>query len=386
MNNQILDASKLLGLLVDANVAWRDARAVQQTNLVAVAPTFKGICDLSNVTVPDFFRGNDKRTPEMTIAWIEACTGNPQYFTDMWVRGIPCDFEGWTVGTANQKMEIKSWVEDSFYLENKVYDNLFTKEQLFQKAYQRCIKGIIEKVNSICTAKMTSYAGINKYQDTKQMGKNGGGSGSTAWKITDLPTMNLTEKGLASYVGLAKRKNKMVNPSLFVGGALEVSENVDGSLEKFKFGGLDVYSDFEHFPDQGLTSDMFLVSRGAMAFLNTWNYDTIPTDPVGPEYEVYFSTSLPAEYQANGFPIMVDIVKKFVKREIAVGKYGQKGVSNQCEWVEIYNVRLTFEVPLNPLACSEGQTGIVRLRANDALPIYLSPQQIVQMVNVGIQP
>jgi hypothetical protein len=198
--------------------------------------------------------------------------------------------------------------------------------------------------------------------------------------------MNLTEKGLASYVGLAKRKNKMVNPSLFVGGALEVSENVDGSLEKFKFGGLDVYSDFEHFPDQGLTSDMFLVSRGAMAFLNTWNYDTTPTDPVGPEYEVYFSTSLPSEYQANGFPIMVDIVKKFVKREIAVGKYGQKGVSNQCEWVEIYNVRLTFEVPLNPLACSEGQTGIVRLRANDALPIYLSPQQIVQMVNVGIQP
>lgn len=382
MENQILDPSKLSELLLDAEVAWSTARAVQKTNLVAVAPTFKGVCDLSDVKVPDFFRNNTLRTPKLKIAWVEACTSNPQYKTDMWVRGVPCDFSGWTVGTQNQEIQIDSFVEDSFHIPYEIYDNLFTVEQLFQTAYNRCLKGIIEKVNEICTAKMVSYAGVNKFQQTKQMGKNGGGNGATAWKITDLPSKNLTEKGLASYVSLVKRKNRMVNPSLFVGGALEVSENVNGSLEKFKFGGLDVYSDFEHFPDNQLTDDMFLVSNGAIGFLNTWKHSTTPTAPRGADMEVYFSKSIPSEYTANGYPIMVDITRRFWKREIAEGKYGSLGVDNQCEWVESYNVRLTFEVQLNPLACSEGQTGVLRMRANDSLPIYLSPQQVVQMVQV----
>lgn len=382
MENQVLEPSRLADLLLDAENVWSSARAVQKTNLVAVAPTFKGICDISDVVVPDFFRGNDKRKPLLKLAWIEACTSNPQYFTDMWVRGIPCDFSGWTVGTVNQTILITSYVEDTFHIPFKIYDNLFTTDQLFINAYNRCIKGIIEKVNGICTAKLVSYAGVNKYQEAKQMGRNGGGAGATAWKITDLPTLNLTEKGLASYVGLAKRKNRMVNPSLFVGGALEVNENVNGSLEKFNYAGLNVYSDFEHFPENGLTNDMLLVSNGAVAFLNTWNYETTPSQPMGPEMEVYFSKSLPGEYNANGFPVMVDIVRKFWKREIAENKYGALGVDNQCEWVESYNVRLTFEVPLNPLACAEGQTGVIRLRANDALPVFLSPSQVMQHVLV----
>jgi hypothetical protein len=380
--NLVLDPSRLSDLLLDAEQVWASARAVQKSNLVAIAPTFKGICDLSDVVVPDFFRGNDKRKPLLKLAWIEACTSNPQYHTDMWVRGVPCDFSGWTVGTANQEIEITSFVEDSFYIPYKIYDNLFTVEQLFVNAYNRCIKGIIEKVNAICIAKMVSYSGVNKFQDVKQMGKNGGGTGATAWKITDLPYLNLTEKGVSSYVGLAKVKNRMVNPSLFTGGALEVTENVDGSLEKFRFGGLEVYSDVIHFPENSLTNDMFLVSNGAMAFLNTWNYETTPTAPMGPEMEVYVAKALPSEYRANGYPIMVDITRKFIKREIAVGKYGMKNVTNQCEWIETYNVRLNFEVPLNPLACNEGQTGVIRLRSNDALPVFLSPSQIQQHVNV----
>ena len=383
-DNQVLDPARLSDLLLTAESVWNSARAVQKTNLVAVAPTFKGICDISDVVVPDFFKGNDLRKPLLKLAWIEACTSNPQYKTDMWVRGIPCDFTGWMVGTANQTINITSFVEDSFHIPYKIYDNLFTVDQLFQTAYNRCIKGIIEKVNQICTAKLTSYAGVNKYQEARQMGVNGGGIGATAWKITDLPTKNLTEKGLASYVGLAKRKNRMVNPSIFAGGALSVNENVDGSLEKFKFGGLNIYSDFEHFPENGLTNDMFLVSNGAVAFLNTWNFETTPSQPIGPQMEVYVSKGLPAEYTANGYPIMVDIVRKFLKREIAVAQYGAPlGVDNQCEWVESYNVRLTFEVPLNPLSCSEGQTGVIRMRANDALPVFLSPSEIQQYINVS---
>lgn len=384
--NQVLEPSRLPIILQKVEEAWADARANQDTNLVAIAPTLKGLCDISNVRTPNLLLNQKDRKPEMEIAWMNACTNNPEILTDRWVRDIPCDFQGWTIGTNKQKISITTIIRDAFAVPYMVYDNLYSAEDMFRESYMLCIKGILEKANQLGIAKLITYAGLNKMQHG--MGKDGG-SGATSWKLTKIPYKNLYPQAFNAYTAMTQRMNKMVNPKLFVGGALEVSENIDGSLEQFKFGGATVYSDFENFPAQGLINDMFMVAKGAVGVLNTWNYELTSeikwdkVKPIGADQEMYYAEQLPAEYSPNGRPLVVDITKKFVKRTIAQNQYGSLNVDNRCEWVELYNVELKLEFILNPLACQDQTTGVLRLRADDTLPVYLSPVQLVQTVQHG---
>ena len=379
----VLDPSRLPIVLQKIEEAWADARANQDTNLVAVAPTLKGLCDNSNVRTPNLILNKGDRKPEMEIAWKDACTNSPEILTDRWVRDIPCDFQGWTIGTNKQKVAITTIVRDAFAIPYMVYDNLYTTEELFQDSFMLCIKGILEKANQLGVAKLVSYAGVNKY--TKGMGTDGG-SGANSWKLTKVPRKNMYPQSLNAYTAMIQRMNKMVSPKMFVGGALEDIETVQGNLEQFKFGNAVVYSDFENFPSQGLEDDLFVVARGAVGVLNTYNFpltSEIKWDavkPIGADQEMYYAEALPAEYSPNGRPLVVDITKKFVKREIAQNQYGSLNIDNRCEWAEVYNVELKLEFTLNPLACQDKSTGVVRLRSDETLPMYVSPTQLVQTI------
>lgn len=385
--NEVISPSRLPIILQKCEEAWADARAHADTNLAPVAPTLKGLCDLSNVRTPNLLLNNKLRKPEMTIAWQNACTGNPEILTDRWVRDIPCDFTGWTIGTNNQKIAITTIIRDAFAVPYKVYDDLYTSEEKFQESYMLCIKGIIEKANELGIAKMITYAGLNKYQIG--LGTDGG-SGATSWKMTKIPYKNLYPQSFNAYTAMVQRMNKMVSPKMFVGGALEVSEEVNGSLEMFKFGTAQVYSDIEHFPQQGLTNDLFMVAKGAIGVLNTWNYELTSeikwdaVKPIGADQEMYYAETLPAEFSPNGRPLVVDITKKFVKKEIAENQYGNLNVDNRCQWVEVYNIELKLEFILNPLACQDQTTGVLRFRADDTLPVKLSPVQLMQTVQIGV--
>ena len=79
--NQVLEPSRLPIILQKVEEAWADARANQDTNLVAIAPTLKGLCDISNVRTPNLLLNQKDRKPEMEIAWMNACTNNPEILT-----------------------------------------------------------------------------------------------------------------------------------------------------------------------------------------------------------------------------------------------------------------------------------------------------------------
>ena len=375
---ELIEPSKLSIVLAKASTEWSKARAEQKTNLIPLAATFKGLCEHSDVKLPEFFKGTRTRTPEFEIAWAEACSGNPQYKTDAWVLGQPCDFSGWTVGTSKQKVAVTSYVEDSFYLPYDVIDNLISREEMFQKAYLRVIKGLIEKLDKIAVAKIQTYTGVNKLQDSEFLGVNGG-SGQTSWKTTLVPRANLYPESFNSYVRMVQRTNRMESPSLYVGGALEMSEFVDGSMEKMKFGNMEVYSDLENFADLNISKDMFLISHGAIGVLNAWGNPSVPTTPLGSESIVKFSRQLPAEYSANGEPLVMDITRKILKRELATNQYGNLDVSGQCELVEVFSFRISFDFALNPLACQETQTGIIRFRSDNTLAPFVSPARLAQV-------
>jgi hypothetical protein len=382
----VIEPSKMPIIQAKIEQAWADSRANQDTNLVAVAPTLKGLCNMSNLKVPNLILNRKDRKPEFEVAWMSACSNNPEILTDKWVRDIPCDFTGWQIGTSKQKMAVTTIIRDAFAVPYMVYDNLYTNEELFRQSYMLCVKGILEKANSLAIAKMVTYAGLNKMQ--KGMGV-AGLTGVNAWNLTKVPAMNLHPQSFNSYVAMLQRMNKMVKPKVFTGGALEVSENVTGSLEEFKFGGQTVYSDMENFPAQGLDNDMFVVATGAIGVVNTFNYELSSeikwnqVKPLGGDLEMYYAETLPAEFSPNGMPLVVDITKKFVKREIAQNQYGNLAVDNRCEWVEVYNLELKLDFMLNPLACEDKATGVVRIKSDSTLPVFLSPTQLVQTVQHG---
>ena len=380
---ELIAPTVLPKLMLRCDNAWKQARAVNKTNLIPNAATFKGLCEHSDIQVPDFFKGTRTRTPKFDVVWADACTNNPQYKTDAWVLGMPCDFSGWTVGTNKQEVMVKSYVDDAFYLPYDVFDNMIPREEMFEKAYLRMLKGLIEKLDQIAISKMQTYTGVNALQDTDFLGVNGGGTGANAWKTTLVPRANLYPESFNSYVAMLGRANKMESPSLYVGGALEMSEFVPGSLEKMKFGNLEVYSDLENFADLGISKDMFLISHGAIGVLNAWGNPSVPT----PELDgmVQFSRALPPEYNVNGMPLMMDITRKRMHRTLVEDQYGAGlDVAGQCEIVEKFYFRISFEFALNPLACQELQTGVLKLRSDNTLQPFMSPMRLAQTFNYPI--
>lgn len=375
-----LDPTLLPEILVDIEQRWTDARAAQDFQYVPNANTFVAIINNTTARFPELEQRF--RTPELTLTWMEACTGEANLKTGVWMKGVPCDFSGWIVGTNKQKVKVETMVDTAFAVPLEVYDNMYTPAQAFALAMMRAEKIILEKWNQHAIAKLLSYAGYNKYH----MGLGADGSpGPTSWKITDVPYKNLNAQTFNSYVRMLGRMNKFVNPDLITGGALEVSEYVPGSLERFQFGNLNVYSDVETFPELGLELDMFLLARGAVAFVNIFNHpiNGASAAPMGPDQEIYFSMALPSAYQVNGQPIMLDVTRKRIKKAIAQERFPDYITDNRCEWYEEYNIELKGEIMLNPLSCSDTGTGVLRLHADVDAPPVLSPTTIQQYYDIS---
>lgn len=375
-----LDPSRLPELLVNINQAWEDARANMDFLYLPYANTFAAILDATTARLPTLQQRD--RSPEVKMAWMEACEGTANYSTGQWLKGIPCDFSGWAVGTNNQTVRVTSSVSTSFAVPLRIFDNLFTPEQLFETAYMKAQKLLLEKWNEQAIAKLIAYSGYNKYQ--LGMGVNGG-AGPTSWKLTRIPYRNLYPASFNAYIRMAGRLNKFLDPRLICGGALEVSEYVEGSLEQFQFGNQRVYSDLETFPSLDIENDMFLMARGAVAFvnINEYSFDGATRPPMGAEEEIYFAVTMPNRYSVNGQPLVADVTRKRIKREIAQERFSTYVVDNRCEWYDEYHIELKGEIMLNPLACSDTTTGVLRFRADDTLPVYLSPTQLMQTVDVG---
>jgi len=376
MDVTVIEASALPDMLARAEELWEDSRATANTRYVPEAPTFRALCENTTAKMPKF--QNRMMTPKQVIAWVEACTNNPQILTNRWVRDVPCDFTGWTVGTNKDEVTISTIITDTFAIPYKIYDNLFTPQELFNEGWLKAVKGIIEKANSLSVAKLATFAGLNDYHGGML---SDGGTGPTSWKITDFPYKNLFPESFGSMLRMVQRRNDMVNPFIIAGEVMSTLEDVQGDLEKFKFGRWDVFSDMIDFPEQDLEDDLFLVSQGAVGVFNTYNYPTSQENIVGSNFnETHISRALPSIYNLNGQPQFMDITTKFEKREIAENQYGNLNVDNRCEFVYTYNLEYKLEIKLNPTSCLEGRTGVIRFHSDDTSDLFLTPMKAVRTI------
>ena len=375
-----LDPTLMPEILLDIEQAWSDARAAGNFMYVPKASTFLAILQNTTADLPELKQRY--RTPEVEIYWAEACNGTADFRTGTWLKGVPCDFSGWIVGTNKQKLSVSSIADTAFAVPLEVYNNRVTPEELFKKAFMRATKLVIEKWNAHAVAKLLTFAGYNNYQIG--LGTDGG-IGPTSWKITDIPYRNLVPNTLNAYVAMLGRMNNFTATELITGGALEVSEYVPGYLEKFKFGNLNVWSDVETFLGLGLTYEMFAMAKGAVAFVNTFNHPIggASFPPIGENREIYYSVPLPSVYNVNGQPIMLDVTRRRIKRNIAQERFPEYNTDNRCEWYDEYNIELKGEILLNPLSCSDTSTGVIRLHADTEAAPVLSPTTIQQYYDIS---
>lgn len=369
-----ISATILPKRLLKADQFWRSARANQDYYYTPKCATLRGILAMQNAR---FERLKDRqRTPVLDIAWVEACNGTVNVTANVWVRGIPCDFSGWLVGTNKQEVFVKQRVDTSFSIPVEVTDSLFTPDELLQKGLAKAQKILAEKLDDIAVAKLISFSGINKYQGSNDLGVAGGAVGSE-WKLTKLPWENAYVQSMSGYFQKVIDENDLSGARLFTGGALSLSEYVNNdNKDAFAFGDLSVYQDRRGFNLAAIPDDMFLVSNGSVALVTINN---CPTE-ASTNFENITSVARPLLdlQDANGTPLYYDMYVKRVRRNVNADDHPGLTTTGRCEYMDNYYMEIHYEFLLNPTACSDTSTGVVRFRLDRTAAYVASPAQPVR--------
>lgn len=369
-----ISASVLPRRLVKADAFWQNARAVQDFNLTPKCATLRGL--LRQQTAKFAALSNDPtRSPIIDIAWVQACNGTATVDTDVWIHGIPCDFSGWLVGTAKQTYTLKQRVKTAFNIPVEIYDNLHTREELLEKGLAKAQKVLAEKLDDIAIAKLVLYAGLNKYQDADDLGAAAGTVGNE-WKRTKLPWKNLYRESLAQYLQKVIDENDFSSAKLYTGGILSLSEFVNNdNKDEFNFADLPVIQDRRGFNAQNLKNDMFLVATGAMALITSNNNPSTAS-----EFQNITRLARPLLdlRDGNGRPVYYDMYVKRVQRNVNQDDHPDFDTTGRCEYMDNFYMEIHYDWLLNPTACGDATTGVVRFTADRTMEYVESPGPVVR--------
>jgi hypothetical protein len=277
---------------------------------------------------------------DVNVYWIDPCTAATQACSSA------CDFTPAQLESKSQAYTLTLCREAEFAVSEDVEkSNYITTDQQITTGFQMKMRDIEEWVNTQVMLKINSFAGPNFYPTPWTY--------DAADTTTEVPTADWNAQMMANLVVQANR-NKLTNaPYLLNDGSLAVdflnrqwdSGNLDGKGDAARISALPIYYDWQAFAAAGLTDNMFMIDRSAIAYANkTDNPDTARYVQGDVNMWIY---TMKSNYLPN---TKFDVFHRLT--------CAWNATKNREYFVHAFKIRFKGDFLLNPKGCSQTVNGV----------------------------
>lgn len=262
--------SKLLQLRMKAELMWKDSQHAQSYTPQSEAA--KAV--LENQTARFEALKDRNKDHKIGVTWINACAVKAEDCESN------CDIDEDELESEIKEYEVDICKKAGFSVDaEKMRTNDYNLEEVVSTGFASAIKVLDEFWAGQVLAKLALYAGGNAFPAPFTF--------DVATQTTQVPTAQYNIKLAANLLQQASL-NQMGNPYFIDNGSLYLDwinaqldgGNLDGKGDVSRIAQFKMYFDQFNFAKSGVTTDTFMISRGALAFQTKNRHPDMPT-PIG---------------------------------------------------------------------------------------------------------